>query len=177
VGFPRRVTKEGRRSAPQIHVKSNLAALGSYRPSLFSLKELQQDLLLLDQLFQNNTFSSTNVRNYCSWSILTIRFHFSTSCTSRSSLSEMPAAATTGSHPSSFKMEDRKRSLAPDDYAPPTKRQAVNGNRSSANDDLPWKDDLEVCQVTRHLNTFHQYTNHISSPFSWVCDISGFYAL
>jgi len=40
-------------------------------------------------------------------------------------------------------MEDRKRS-AGDDLAPPTKRQAVNG-KASADSDMPWKDDLEVC--------------------------------
>jgi hypothetical protein len=116
--------------------------------------------------------------NRRSRSILTTLSDSTSSCASRSFLSEMPAAAA-GHPPPSFKMEDRKRSLAStsDDYAPPTKRQAVNGNRSSTNDDLPWKDDLEVCQVTRHQNTFHQNTNHISSPFPWVCDISEFFTL
>jgi hypothetical protein len=51
------------------------------------------------------------------------------------------------SHPSFIKMEDRKRS-AGDDLAPPTKRQAVNG-KASADADLPWASDLEVCHC-RH---------------------------
>ncbi len=41
-------------------------------------------------------------------------------------------------------MEDRKRPSG-DDLAPPTKRQAVNGNKSSADSDMPWAADLEVC--------------------------------
>src|SRR5277367_5967862 len=55
-----------------------------------------------------------------------------------------------------LKMEDRKRSAAQsvDDLAPPTKRQAVNGaSKTSADSDLPWKDDLEV-SVTRLPCTF-----------------------
>jgi hypothetical protein len=51
------------------------------------------------------------------------------------------------SHPSFIKMEDRKRS-AGDDLAPPTKRQAVNG-KASADADLPWASDLEVCYCHR----------------------------
>ncbi|RFU26431.1 hypothetical protein B7463_g9914, partial [Scytalidium lignicola] len=46
-------------------------------------------------------------------------------------------------------MEDRKRSAGhgADDLAPPTKRQAVNGSsKSSADNDMPWKDDLEKYQ-------------------------------
>ena len=44
------------------------------------------------------------------------------------------------------KMEDRKRSIVADAdaSAPPTKRQAVNGVKSHADADMPWKDDLEV---------------------------------
>jgi hypothetical protein len=47
-------------------------------------------------------------------------------------------------------MEDRKRSAAQDDLAPPTKRQAVNGGKNSADSDLPWAKDLEVspCHTT-----------------------------
>lgn len=59
-----------------------------------------------------------------------------------------PVATPAASLPSSFiKMEDRKRSAGhgADDLAPPTKRQAVNGgSKSSADNDMPWKDDLEV---------------------------------
>ena len=40
-------------------------------------------------------------------------------------------------------MEDRKRS-AGEDLAPPTKRQAVNC-KASADADMPWSSDLEVC--------------------------------
>jgi len=53
------------------------------------------------------------------------------------------------SHPSFIKMEDRKRS-AGDDLAPPTKRQAVNG-KASADADLPWASDLEVCHCRHRL--------------------------
>ena len=55
-----------------------------------------------------------------------------------------------------LKMEDRKRSAAQsvDDLAPPTKRQAVNGaSKTSADSDMPWKDDLEV-SVTRPPYSF-----------------------
>lgn len=55
-----------------------------------------------------------------------------------------PVAAPAVSQPSFIKMEDRKRSAAQDDLAPPTKRQAVNGSRNSADSDLPWAKDLEV---------------------------------
>lgn len=54
----------------------------------------------------------------------------------------------TPSHPSLVKMEDRKRS-AGDDLAPPTKRQAVNG-KASADTDMPWATDLEVCRCRLH---------------------------
>lgn len=49
------------------------------------------------------------------------------------------------------KMEDRKRpaSQSNDELAPPSKRQAVNGTgKAHADQDMPWKDDLEV-RVTR----------------------------
>jgi len=59
----------------------------------------------------------------------------------------MRLAARTVAPPSldPVKMEDRKRPIA-DDSAPPAKRQAVtvNGARSHADADLPWKDDIEV---------------------------------
>lgn len=46
------------------------------------------------------------------------------------------------------KMEERKRPLAydQDDAAPPLKRQAThaNGAKSHVDQDMPWKDDLEV---------------------------------
>ena len=55
-----------------------------------------------------------------------------------------PVATPAVSQPSFIKMEDRKRSAAQDDFAPPTKRQAVNGSKGSADSDLPWAKDLEV---------------------------------
>lgn len=48
-------------------------------------------------------------------------------------------------------MEDRKRPAAQsnDELAPPTKRQAMNGtSKANTDQDMPWKDDLEV-RVTR----------------------------
>lgn len=58
------------------------------------------------------------------------------------------AASTVGPLPStiSSKMEDRKRAAghSVDDLAPPTKRQALNGNKAGGDADMPWKDDLEV---------------------------------
>lgn len=51
------------------------------------------------------------------------------------------------------KMEDRKRPAAHDtssDAGPPAKKQAVtNGtsNKPHPDQDMPWKDDLEVSQV------------------------------
>jgi E3 ubiquitin-protein ligase BRE1 len=59
-------------------------------------------------------------------------------------------------HPVAFpslgkvKMEDRKRSIAPDqeDLGPPAKRQAVtsgpNGARAHTDADLPWNDEIQV---------------------------------
>lgn len=47
-------------------------------------------------------------------------------------------------------MEDRKRA-AGDDLAPPTKRQAVNG-KASADADMPWAGDLEVCSYRQSLD-------------------------
>jgi E3 ubiquitin-protein ligase BRE1 len=65
------------------------------------------------------------------------------------------------SHPSFIKMEDRKRS-AGDDLAPPTKRQAVNG-KASADADMPWASDLEVCHCHRHrCHHIHQHET------SWI---------
>lgn len=59
------------------------------------------------------------------------------------------------SHPSFIKMEDRKRS-AGEDLAPPTKRQAVNG-KASADADMPWSSDLEVCRSRYGFTSpFHQ---------------------
>lgn len=59
------------------------------------------------------------------------------------------------SHPSFIKMEDRKRS-AGEDLAPPTKRQAVNG-KASADADMPWATDLEVCRCRYGFSSpFHQ---------------------
>ena len=57
-----------------------------------------------------------------------------------------PVATPAVSQPSFIKMEDRKRSAAQDDFAPPTKRQAVNGSKGSTDSDLPWAKDLEVSQ-------------------------------
>lgn len=76
------------------------------------------------------------------------------------------AAQTVAPLPSSSisKMEDRKRPAAhgADDLAPPTKRQATNGSKASADSDLPWKDDLEV-SVTRPLSIAAQ------SHYSTTC--------
>ena len=63
-----------------------------------------------------------------------------------------------------LKMEERKRSATQsvDDLAPPTKRQAVNGaSKTSADSDMPWKDDLEV-SVTRppHSLLIFSLCNH-----------------
>ena len=50
------------------------------------------------------------------------------------------------------KMEERKRPLAydQDDSAPPLKRQATsaNGTKAHVDQDMPWKDDLEVCLIS-----------------------------
>jgi E3 ubiquitin-protein ligase BRE1 len=65
-------------------------------------------------------------------------------------------SSTVAPFPPPLKMEDRKRSAAQnvDDLAPPTKRQAVNGaSKTSADSDMPWKDDLEV-SVTRPPDPF-----------------------
>jgi E3 ubiquitin-protein ligase BRE1 len=53
-------------------------------------------------------------------------------------------------------MEDRKRPGASDDAAPPPKRQAVTVNGTKPHqEDLPWKDDIEVrlrlCRGDYHL--------------------------
>lgn len=53
------------------------------------------------------------------------------------------------SQPNLVKMEDRKRPSPYDtvDSAPPLKRQATQANgasKSHKDDDMPWKDDLEV---------------------------------
>ncbi len=65
------------------------------------------------------------------------------------------------SHPSFIKMEDRKRS-AGDDLAPPTKRQAVNG-KASADADMPWAADLEVCRRRRH-DFISPFSSHWAPP-------------
>jgi hypothetical protein len=68
-----------------------------------------------------------------------------------------PVATPAVSQPSFIKMEDRKRSAAQDDFAPPTKRQAVNGSKTSADSDLPWAKDLEVSQchtTSKHIPSF-----------------------
>jgi hypothetical protein len=67
------------------------------------------------------------------------------------------------SHPSFIKMEDRKRS-AGDDLAPPTKRQAVNG-KASADADLPWASDLEVCYCRHRRSHIHQHKPPWIHPF------------
>lgn len=54
------------------------------------------------------------------------------------------------------KMEERKRPLAydQDDSAPPLKRQATNANGTKAHvdQDMPWKDDLEVRLNRSHIH-------------------------
>jgi hypothetical protein len=76
------------------------------------------------------------------------------------------------SHPSFSKMEDRKRS-AGDDLAPPTKRQAING-KASADSDLPWAGEIEVCLCRRYStsNPFSQIENSlILSSFNVYMDL------
>ena len=50
------------------------------------------------------------------------------------------------------KMEDRKRPAAENnDSAPPLKKQATTlngGSKPHPDADMPWKDDLEVCDVS-----------------------------
>lgn len=71
----------------------------------------------------------------------------------------MPAVEPTvvSSEPGLVKMEDRKRPAADNnDSAPPLKKQAttVNGGAKPHPDaDMPWKDDLEVCQRRRQMET------------------------
>jgi hypothetical protein len=63
-------------------------------------------------------------------------------------------------------MEDRKRSAAQDDFAPPTKRQAVNGSKTSADSDLPWAKDLEVSQchtTSKHIPSFSPLLSRVPS--------------
>jgi hypothetical protein len=67
------------------------------------------------------------------------------------------------SHPSFIKMEDRKRS-AGDDLAPPTKRQAVNG-KASADADMPWASDLEVCHCRHRYSNIHHHKTPWLHPF------------
>jgi hypothetical protein len=89
-----------------------------------------------------------------------------------------PVAAPAASHPSFIKMEERKRSAAQDDLAPPPKRHAVNGSKNSADADMPWAKDLEV-HVTRHqiypvtLNT--PYQSFLTRLILQLCAISGCY--
>lgn len=72
-----------------------------------------------------------------------------------------PVATPAVFQPSFIKMEDRKRSAAQDDFAPPTKRQAVNGSKSSADSDLPWAKDLEVSHS--HTTSMHIPSASVSS--------------
>lgn len=82
------------------------------------------------------------------------------------SLMPSPVTLQASSHPSfNVKMEDRKRAAAGDDLAPPTKRQAVNGSKASADADMPWAVDLEVC--TYRLILLSTATcQHETTPFS-----------
>ena len=79
-----------------------------------------------------------------------------------------PVAAPAASHPSFIKMEERKRSAAQDDLAPPPKRHAVNGSKNSADADMPWAKDLEVspCHTTSNISR-HQ---HPLSKFPYAFD-------
>ena len=105
------------------------------------------------------------------------RNHLSNCCNCRTGLSHaasisqphVPAGAPSlmtistplqSSHPSFIKMEDRKRS-AGDDLAPPTKRQAVNG-KASADSDMPWAADLEVCHCHILFITACMFSNDMS---------------
>lgn len=59
------------------------------------------------------------------------------------------------SQPSLIKMEDRKRPMSYDGGdAPPHKKQAMSTNgagRAHIDADMPWKDELEVSAITRHI--------------------------
>ena len=50
-------------------------------------------------------------------------------------------------------MDERKRPSVsdPDDVGPPAKKHApaLNGSKSQADADLPWKDEIDVCQSYR----------------------------
>lgn len=67
-------------------------------------------------------------------------------------------------------MEDRKRPIA-DESAPPAKRQAVtvNGARSHADADLPWKDDIEAFQkdaILRQMREFKREKNIVETQLA-----------
>ncbi|PSS22448.1 hypothetical protein M430DRAFT_98742 [Amorphotheca resinae ATCC 22711] len=68
-------------------------------------------------------------------------------------------------------MEDRKRSAAQDDLAPPTKRQAVNGSRNSADSDLPWAKDLENYQKDAIYRQMLEYKREKATLESQLRDV------
>jgi hypothetical protein len=118
----------------------------------------------------NSTFERITAITSSGWALL---FYSLVSCALRRDASEMPVTAPATSHPSFIKMEDRKRSATQDDLAPPTKRQAVNGSKASADADMPWKDDLEVSYITRHrscsINTSHIPLSSFTQAFRSQC--------
>lgn len=71
-----------------------------------------------------------------------------------------------------LKMEDRKRSAGHniDDIAPPTKRQAVNGSKASADADMPWKEFIEVSSCAQ-LSIEQPYDPPVwrLPPYEYLC--------
>ncbi|TVY37240.1 E3 ubiquitin-protein ligase [Lachnellula subtilissima] len=84
----------------------------------------------------------------------------------------MPSPVTVYSSQPSFnvKMEDRKRA-AGDDLAPPTKRQAVNGSKASADADMPWASDLEKYQKDAIYRQMLEYKREKATLESQLRDI------
>ncbi|KAH8602353.1 BRE1 E3 ubiquitin ligase-domain-containing protein [Bisporella sp. PMI_857] len=69
-------------------------------------------------------------------------------------------------------MEDRKRSAAQDDLAPPTKRQAVNGSRNrEADADMPWAQDLENYQKDAIYRRMREYKREKDDLASQLKDV------
>lgn len=65
-------------------------------------------------------------------------------------------------------MEDRKRS-AGDDLAPPSKRQQAMNGKASANDDLPWSGEIEVCLRRHNLTANDPFLQSVFSYFDLQC--------
>ena len=68
-------------------------------------------------------------------------------------MTALEAPLSLSSSPSLVKMEERKRPSPYDqiESAPPAKKQATSANgasKSHKDDEMPWKDDLEVRKLT-----------------------------